>query len=189
MNVASRKRPSRFRRRRYSPGQWSKIVHFFYLPSLFKTQKKQLIWDPFFYGCPRAVKLNNTSKMVSYDRQTRHQCIVLHRLLSNFFWWSHWTLTNNYIYTLFLAVCKSLFCTYKIWLFFLKFIYSEKATKFCKISLLLTGTNQIYIVTLKPRQLTQASFLQKNQTLQNVFLISVTLRWHRASVACKNQSL
>ena len=73
---------------------------FFYLPSLFKTQKKQLIWDPFFYGCPRAVKLNNTSKMVSYDRQTRHQCIVLHRLLSNFFWWSHWTLTSNYIYSL-----------------------------------------------------------------------------------------
>ena len=36
--------------------------------------------------------------------------------------------------------------------------------------------------------LAQASFLQKNQPLQNVFLISVTLRWHRASVACKNQS-
>ena len=49
--------------------------------------------------------------------------------------------------------------------------------------------NQIYLVTLRPRQLAQASFLQKNQTLQNVFLISVTLRWHRASVACKNQSL
>ena len=31
-------------------------------------------------------------------------------------------------------------------------------------------TNQIYLVTLRPRQLTQASFLQKNQTLQNVFL-------------------
>ena len=27
-------------------------------------------------------------------------------------------------------------------------------------------------------QLTQASFLQKNQTLQNGSLISVTLRWH-----------
>ena len=51
------------------------------------------------------------------------------------------------------------------------------------------NTNQIYLVTLRPRQLTQASFLQKNQTLQNVFLISVPLRWHRASVACKNQSL
>ena len=29
---------------------------------------------------------------------------------------------------------------------------------------------------------------KKNQTLQNHFLISVTLRWHRVSVACKNQS-
>ena len=29
--------------------------------------------------------------------------------------------------------------------------------------------NQIYLVTLRPRQLTQASFLQKNQTLQNDF--------------------
>ena len=28
----------------------------------------------------------------------------------------------------------------------------------------------------------------KNETLQNVFLISVMLRWHRASVACKNHS-
>ena len=26
--------------------------------------------------------------------------------------------------------------------------------------------------------MTQASFLQKNQTIQNVFLISVTVRWH-----------
>ena len=47
--------------------------------------------------------------------------------------------------------------------------------------------NQIYLVMLRPTQLTQASFLQKNQMLQNVFLISVTLRWHR--VACKNMSL
>ena len=31
-------------------------------------------------------------------------------------------------------------------------------------------------------------FYKKNQTLQNVFLISVMLRRHRASVACKNQS-
>ena len=53
--------------------------------------------------------------------------------------------------------------------------------------MLFTVTNQIYLVTLRPRQLTQASFLQKNQTLQNVFLISVMQRWHRASVACKNQ--
>ena len=47
---------------------------------------------------------------------------------------------------------------------------------------------QIYLVTLRPTQLTQDSFLQKNQMLQNGFLISVTLRWHKASVACKNQS-
>ena len=32
------------------------------------------------------------------------------------------------------------------------------------------SSNQIYIMTLRPRQLTQASFLQKNQTLQNVFI-------------------
>ena len=36
--------------------------------------------------------------------------------------------------------------------------------------------NQIYIVTYKHTQLTQASFLQKNQMLQNDFVISVTLR-------------
>ena len=30
-------------------------------------------------------------------------------------------------------------------------------------------TNQIYLVTLRPRQLTQASFLQKNQMLQMFF--------------------
>ena len=46
--------------------------------------------------------------------------------------------------------------------------------------------NRVVAVSLP--QLTQASFLQKNQTLQNRFLISVTLRWHRVSVACKNQS-
>ena len=48
--------------------------------------------------------------------------------------------------------------------------------------------NQIRVVAFNVPQLTQASFLQKNQMLRNVFLISVTLRWHRASVACKNQS-
>ena len=48
-----------------------------------------------------------------------------------------------------------------------------------------TGSN---LVTFTNTQLTQASFLQKNQTLQNVFLIVVTMRWHRASEACKNQS-
>ena len=37
-------------------------------------------------------------------------------------------------------------------------------------------SNQIYLVTFKCLTLTQASFLQKNQTLQNVFLISLTLR-------------
>ena len=51
----------------------------------------------------------------------------------------------------------------------------------------LGGSNQIRVVAFNESQLTQASFLQKNQTLQNVFLISVTLRSHRASVACKNQ--
>jgi hypothetical protein len=49
-------------------------------------------------------------------------------------------------------------------------------------------SNQIRVVAFNLPQLTQASFLQKNQTLQNGFLISVTLKWHRASVACKNQS-
>ena len=52
-----------------------------------------------------------------------------------------------------------------------------------------TDSNQITVVAFQSVQLAQASFLQKNQMLQNVFLISVTLRWHRASVACKNQSL
>jgi hypothetical protein len=51
-----------------------------------------------------------------------------------------------------------------------------------------TISNQIYIVTFTNTQLTQALFLQKKSTLQNGFLISVTLRWHRASVACKNLS-
>ena len=51
-----------------------------------------------------------------------------------------------------------------------------------------TVCNQIRVVAFNVPQLTQASFLQKNQMLQNVFLISVALRWHKASVACKNQS-
>ena len=50
------------------------------------------------------------------------------------------------------------------------------------------GGNQVRVVAVSLPQLTQASFLQKNQTLQNHFLISETLRWHRVSVACKNQS-
>ena len=49
--------------------------------------------------------------------------------------------------------------------------------------------NQITVVAFQSVQSAHASFLQKNQMLQNVFLISVMLRWHRASVACKNQSL
>ena len=48
--------------------------------------------------------------------------------------------------------------------------------------------NQITVVAFQPVQLGQASFLQKNQTLQNVFLMSVTLRGCRASVVCKNQN-
>ena len=39
-----------------------------------------------------------------------------------------------------------------------------------------THSNQIYLVTLTYGQLTQASFLQKNQMLQNGFLIFLTLR-------------
>ena len=49
------------------------------------------------------------------------------------------------------------------------------------------GCNQITVVAFQPVQLAQASFLQKNQMLQNGFLISITLRWHRVSVACKNR--
>ena len=39
-------------------------------------------------------------------------------------------------------------------------------------------SNQINLAMLRPTQLTQASFLQRNQMLQNVFLIFLTLRWH-----------
>jgi hypothetical protein len=45
------------------------------------------------------------------------------------------------------------------------FVYSNAI---CKIGLL-PASNQIYLVTFTNTQLTQASFLQKNQTLQNVF--------------------
>ena len=51
-----------------------------------------------------------------------------------------------------------------------------------------TYSNQITVVAFQPVQLAQAWFLQKNQMLQNGFLIFVTQRWHKASVACKNQS-
>ena len=55
--------------------------------------------------------------------------------------------------------------------------------------LYLLSNNQIYLVTLRPRQLTQASFLQKNQTLQNVFLISVTQRAQSLSSLQKSEFL
>ena len=51
-----------------------------------------------------------------------------------------------------------------------------------------SNSNHIRVVAFNVPQLTQASFLQKNQTLKNGFLISVSLRRHRASVACINQS-
>jgi hypothetical protein len=51
-----------------------------------------------------------------------------------------------------------------------------------------THINQIRFVAFNVPQLTQASLLQKTQTLQNVFLISVTMRWHRASLVCNNHS-
>ena len=49
-------------------------------------------------------------------------------------------------------------------------------------------SNKIRVVAFNVPQLTQASFLQKIQMLQNAFLTSVMLTWHRASVASKNQS-
>ena len=56
------------------------------------------------------------------------------------------------------------------------------------VGVCLTSSNQVRVVAVSLPQLTQASFLQKNQMYQNRFLISVTLRWHKVSVACKNQS-
>ena len=53
---------------------------------------------------------------------------------------------------------------------------------------ILGQSNQVRVVAVSLPQLTQASFLHKNRTLQNRFLISATLRWHRVSVAYKNQS-
>ena len=49
-------------------------------------------------------------------------------------------------------------------------------------------SNQVRAVAFSLPQLTQASCVQKNQTLQNRFVISVTLRWHKVSVACKNRT-
>ena len=56
------------------------------------------------------------------------------------------------------------------------------------LSLLQSESNQVRVVVVSLPQLTQASFLQKNQMLQNGFFISLTLRWHKFSVACINQS-
>ena len=67
-------------------------------------------------------------------------------------------------------------------------IWSYRNSLLLLNKLIIDLTNQITVVAFQPVQLAQVSFLQKNQTLQNGFLISVTLRWHRASVACKNQS-
>ena len=47
-------------------------------------------------------------------------------------------------------------------------------------------SNQIYLVTLAYGQLTQASFLQKNQMLQNGFLIFLTLSGTVASKIMKS---
>ena len=38
--------------------------------------------------------------------------------------------------------------------------------------------NQIYLVTMRPTQLTQASFFTKKSNVAKWFLITVTLRWH-----------
>ena len=72
--------------------------------------------------------------------------------------------------------------------FVLKTKFREGGTGGLVHCIALPSSNQIQLVTLRPTQLTQASFLQKYQMLQNVFLITITLRWHRASAACKNQS-
>ena len=52
--------------------------------------------------------------------------------------------------------------------------------KFDKTSFEMWGppVNQIYLVTLRPTHLAHLSFFLKNQMLQNLFLISVMLRWH-----------
>ena len=58
----------------------------------------------------------------------------------------------------------------------------------CMLSIPSTSSNQIRVVVFNVVQLTQASFLQNIKRFKMFFFISVTLRWHRASVACKNQS-
>ena len=66
--------------------------------------------------------------------------------------------------------------------------FSIKFLRFWKFPLPYIALNQVRVVAFSLPQLTQASFIQKNQPLQNCFLISVMLRWHRPSVACKNQN-
>ena len=62
--------------------------------------------------------------------------------------------------------------------FVLKTKFREGGTGGLVHCIALPTSNQIQLVTLRPTQLTQASFLQKYQMLQNGFLISVMLRWH-----------
>ena len=51
---------------------------------------------------------------------------------------------------------------------------SQKGTINLGFFFMLNVSNYFYLVTLTYGQLTQASFLQKNQMLQNVFLIFAT---------------
>ena len=57
---------------------------------------------------------------------------------------------------------------------------------FLKIEIASPTSNQITVVAFQSVQLAQTSFLQKNQMLQNVFLISAMLRWHSG---IKNQEI
>ena len=63
-----------------------------------------------------------------------------------------------------------------------------QGVSYCRMQSKSALSNQITVVLFQPVQLAQALFLQKNQTLQNGFLISVMLRWHKASLAYINQS-
>ena len=49
--------------------------------------------------------------------------------------------------------------------------YNFPGTKQQRLGLFYPASNQIYLVMLRPTQLTQASFLQKNKMLQIGFLI------------------
>ena len=71
----------------------------------------------------------------------------------------------------------------------LKLISVDKVCMHHQVRHNVNVSNHIRVVAFNVQQLTQASVLQKrNQMLQHGFLISVTLRSHRASVACKNHS-